>query len=145
MRPIPQGVAVVVPQDGMLLVIRRSAAVRAPRAFCVPGGGIEVGEVESEAVVREMQEELGVLALPERLLWRSTTPWGFGMAWWLCRVESVDFQINPREVESVHWFVPSEIERLPGLLESNRQFFQAWRAGLFTLPIDPTSSHPASE
>lgn len=136
MRPIPQGVAVVVPQHGNLLVIRRSASVRAPRAFCFPGGGLEPGEVESAAVVREMQEELGVLALPDRLLWRSTTPWGFGLAWWLCRLASVEFQLNPLEVESAHWFKPAEIERLPGLLESNRQFFQAWRQGLFELPLE---------
>src|SRR6266705_2468506 len=44
--------------DGRWLFIRRSATVRRPLRVCFPGGWIEAGENQAEAVVREMREEL---------------------------------------------------------------------------------------
>ncbi len=129
-----QGVVAVVPRGDRLLVIRRSSTVVAPRAFCFPGGGIHAHETEAEAIVRELQEELGVNLRPVRRLWRSVTPWQVELAWWLGEIASdAQLSANPAEVESFHWHTPAEIAALEGLLESNRHFLAAMAAGQIVL------------
>src|SRR5437899_2455576 len=81
-QPIRRGVVAVVNRGGRLLVIRRSQQVVAPGAICFPGGGIEAGESETDALVREVQEELGVAVMPLKRLWQSVTPWNVDLAWW---------------------------------------------------------------
>ena len=68
--PGRRGVVGVVVRDGRMLVIRRSRSVVAPLVYCFPGGGIEAGESEEEALVREFREEIGVTIRPVRRLWR---------------------------------------------------------------------------
>ncbi|MGB9689441.1 NUDIX domain-containing protein, partial [Thermogutta sp.] len=76
------GVVAVIARQGRLLLIRRSDRVSAPGKFCFPGGAIEKGETEEEAVIRELQEELGVRAQPVRRIWESCTEWGVHLSWW---------------------------------------------------------------
>jgi 8-oxo-dGTP diphosphatase len=129
-----RGVVAVIVDQERLLVIRRSQHVVAPRAFCFPGGAIEAGETEAEALVREIQEELGVCIRPVRLLWKSVTPWNVQLAWWLAEAEeSCVWTPNSDEVESMHWLTPAEMHALPELLQSNHHFLEALRAGEITL------------
>ena len=131
---LAQGVVAVVRREAKLLVIRRSAHVVAPRAFCFPGGHIEPGESEGEALVREVREELGVTVEPLRSLWRSVTERGVAISWWQATLSPHQvLKPNPAEVESVHWFAPEELCRLEGLLSSNVQFLDAMRRGEFLL------------
>ena len=60
------GVVAVILRGERFLVIRRSQHVRAPGMHCFPGGGIEPGEAEPDAVRRELLEELGVACRPLR-------------------------------------------------------------------------------
>jgi 8-oxo-dGTP diphosphatase len=125
-----RGAVAVVVRQGRLLVIRRSQQVVAPGKFCFPGGGIEAGETEEAALVREIGEELAVSVRPVRLLWRSITPWHVDLSWWLCDLDAQAVpRPNPLEVESVHWFAPTEMAQLSDLLESNHHFLQALAAG----------------
>jgi 8-oxo-dGTP pyrophosphatase MutT (NUDIX family) len=78
-----RGAVAVVIRDARFLVIRRSAQVVAPGALCFPGGGIEPGESEEQALVREFQEELGAVIRPVRRIWASVTRWRVELAWWL--------------------------------------------------------------
>src|SRR5262249_28974785 len=128
--PKRRGVVAVVVREGRLLVIRRSQFVVAPGAFCFPGGGIETGESEEVALVREIQEELNVAIKPLRRIWHSETPWRVELAWWLAEFDSNAEPIpNPAEVESIHWHTPTEMAELVGLLESNRHFLEALKLG----------------
>ena len=125
-----RGSVAVVVRGGRLLVIRRSRLVVAPRAFCFPGGAIEGEESEEEALVREIREELGVTVLPQRRIWQSVTPWRVHLSWWLSHLPpDARLAPNPAEVESVHWYTPEEMARLPDLLESNRDFLHALASG----------------
>ena len=126
-------VAVAV-RNECLLVIRRSALVVAPGAYCFPGGGIEGEETEPAALIREIQEELGLDILPVRRLWQSVTPWHVELAWWLVRLPvGVEPVPNPAEVANCEWCTPQAMRRLPGLLESNLAFLDALAAGQICL------------
>jgi len=131
--PVRRGVVAVVTRGEQLLVIRRSQHVRAPGMHCFPGGAIEPGESEADAVRREMHEELGLIAQPQRLLWRSVTPWHVELAWWHVEIDAAaEPQPNPLEVESFQWLTPAEIRCLPALLASNAEFLDEWESGRLT-------------
>jgi len=131
---LPRGAVAVITRADRFLVIRRSASVAAPRAFCFPGGHVEPGETESEALVRELREELGVLAQPIRRVWQSQTRWRVELSWWLTEVDPAAALLpNAAEVESVHWLAPPEILALPELLDSNRDFLSLVAAGQIVL------------
>ena len=138
--PERRGVIAVVTRGDRFLVIRRSATVAAPRKFCFPGGGIEGTESEPEALVRELQEELGVVIQPGCLVWRNRTRWRVDLAWWYGTIlDEAPLVPNPDEVESVHWLTTEEMLALDELLESNRHFLEALASGEIVLESFPAS------
>jgi 8-oxo-dGTP diphosphatase len=123
----------VIPRGDRLLVIRRSQFVRAPGAYCFPGGGIEENEDEAAAVAREVHEELNVHGTPLRRIWSSMTSWSVALSWWLVELPAtIEPAPNPHEVESVHWLTVAEMRSLPELLESNHHFLDALAAAEFS-------------
>jgi ADP-ribose pyrophosphatase YjhB (NUDIX family) len=145
LEPAPRrGVVAVVRRGEQFLVIRRSQYVRAPGMHCFPGGAIEPGESEHEAIRREMFEELSLVAIPQRLLWRSVTRWNVELAWWMVEIDpAAEPRANPLEVEAVSWLTAAEIRALPMLLGSNLEFLDAWENGAFSDPLKKgTGSEP---
>ena len=129
-----RGVIAVIVRDARFLVIQRSQTVAAPGAYCFPGGGIEVGESEEQALVRELQEELSLVVQPKKRLWQSVTPWRVALSWWLAEFDPAGTpDPNPAEVASFHWYSAAEMRSLAGLLTSNLAFLEAADAGEFLL------------
>ena len=127
-------IGVIVRNETEVLVIQRSETVRAPGRLCFPGGGIEDGESEAAAVVRELHEELAVTVEPVRKLWTSSTASGVLLNWWLVRLPSdQNPKPNPSEVAAYCWMTVEELLRHEATLESNRAFVRAYRAGEFQL------------
>lgn len=132
-----EGAVAVIVRDGRMLVIRRSRSVVAPGAYCFPGGGIEPGESEEDALRRELREELNVSVQPIRPVWRSVTPWQVQLVWWLAELDDHAEPVpSPAEVESIHWCTAEEMAGLPELLESNRHFLEALAAGEVGLRVE---------
>lgn len=132
-----QGVVGVIFRQERLLVIRRSLTVVAPGLLCLPGGGIEEGETETEALVREMREELAIDVTPKRLCWRSTTTWDTELAWWIADLDPMATPIaNPDEVAEVHWLRRDEIRKADDMLPSLPKFLDAWERGEIDLVTD---------
>lgn len=134
MQPRKIGVVAVIVRENKLLVIRRSQFVRAAGKYCFPGGAMEPGESETETLLREIREELGLNVEPLQFLHRSITPWHVDLRWWQASTSTWELlRPEPLEVESVHWLTVSEMLELPDLLESNRTFIAAWREGTFEI------------
>ena len=133
--PGRRGVVGIVVRGGRMLVIRRAQGVVAPGAYCFPGGGIEPGESEEDALIREFREEVGVPPRPLGRLWQCVTAWKVHLSWWLCELPPDAVPVpNPAEVESIHWVTPAEMARLPELLASNRDFLELIEQGKIELP-----------
>ena len=132
-----RGVVGVIFRDDRLLIIRRSQTVTAPGMLCLPGGGIEQGETESEALVREMQEELTIDVTPKRMCWRSVTERGTQLAWWIAELDSETTPVaNPEEVAEVHWLRREEIRNAVNMLPSLPAFLDAWESGEINLVME---------
>ncbi|MHA2004831.1 MAG: NUDIX domain-containing protein, partial [Candidatus Thorarchaeota archaeon] len=56
--PIPGVGGIVVGPEGILLVVRDKEPAKGRLSF--PGGGVDVGETQEQAVVREVREETGI-------------------------------------------------------------------------------------
>jgi ADP-ribose pyrophosphatase len=57
-------VAAIIEQDGRILLAQRPATADQAGLWEFPGGKVESGETQPSALVRELQEELGIEALP---------------------------------------------------------------------------------
>jgi 8-oxo-dGTP diphosphatase len=133
-----RGVVAIILRGNSFLVIRRSKWVTAPGLLCFAGGGIEPGETESEALVREMQEELALNVMPVSRVWESVTAWGTHLAWWTAAIDAGAEPVpNPDEVADVMWMQHHELRTAAGMLPSLPQFLDAWCNGQLILPISP--------
>lgn len=133
-RPIRRGVVAVARRDGLFLAIRRGAAVAAGGRVCFPGGHIEPGEREHEAVVRECHEELAARVAPSACVWRSVTNWGTDLAWWTVEiVDGCELTPHPVEVDEILWLTLEQMLAEPTLLAGNREFLEAVQAGWIRL------------
>ena len=132
--PLRRGAIAVCVHDGEVLVIQRSQLVEAPGAYCFPGGAIEPGESQEEALVRELREELGADVQPLRRLWISRTAWSVELHWWQAQVSNLDgLQPNAEEVADYLWLPPVAVRELSGLLSTNVAFLDALAAGEFAV------------
>ncbi len=120
-RPLRQAVrALVVDEDGRTLLTRfefRHGPVWAP-----PGGGVERGESDADALRRELREECGLdVAEPARLLWERTH-WFADMEGWGGQTErhylirTSHFEPQPEldpaaeDIEEFRWFGIDELD-----------------------------------
>ncbi len=118
---------VAVARDGArFLVIRRGPTVRAPGKICFPGGHVEPGESELDAIVRECREEIALAVEPRECVWRSLSPWGAALAWWTVDIVDASAPVpHPVEVSEILWLSAAEMLDDPTLLEGNRTFIEA--------------------
>ena len=75
---IPCVGAVIKDADGRLLLIRRGHSP-GKGLWSVPGGRVESGETDSEALVREGREETGLIVAPGRMVGSIQRPAGDGV------------------------------------------------------------------
>ena len=101
---------------------------------CFPGGSVEAGETIKQALVREMQEELGIRVMPADQIWQCQSIRDCELNW--VKAEIVEGEIitpNTAEVESFQWMTIATMLGLPNLLDSNQAFFEALKQGKFTI------------
>lgn len=108
------GAAVV--HDGRLLVQQRRFPVEVAGQWELPGGRVEPGERELDAVIRECKEELDVQVVPGSRV-GTDVPLDNGMVLRVYAANLVDDSARPRAIEhhSVRWVTPSELVGLDWL------------------------------
>ncbi len=137
------GAVAVVVEEERFLVIRRSRFVRAPNLLCFAGGTIEHGETPLEAIVRELDEELGLQTEAREHIWQSRTTWGTLLDWVLVDRHPTSHPVaNPSEVAEWMWLTPDELLGHPDLLPSVPAFFGAWASGKLVLPTRAGVANP---
>ena len=121
-------VAAAIERDGRYLVARRTRPADVAGRWEFPGGKVEPGETEQQALVREIREELGVeIAVGERVpgewplhgdlvlhLYRATLAGGEPMP--LEQHDEIRW-VTSAEFDSVDW-LPSDIDAVRSLREA---------------------------
>ena len=121
-RPVPAVNAVIRDNFGRVLLTRRSALVREPGTWCLPGGHLDGGEDWVTALRREVLEETGLRVVSEQLVGIYSDPsltisaqpsaegWRgqFVVACFL--VLEWEGKVSPnQEVDEWGWFSPDEL------------------------------------
>ena len=112
-RQVVVGAAIV--RDGRVLAARRTTPPSAAGRWEFPGGKVEPGESDVDALLRECEEELGVkIAVGERV--GTDVPLSHGWAVlrvWLATLVSGEPQAL--EHASLRWLAPDELNSVPWL------------------------------
>lgn len=81
-------VAAIIEQDGQILLAQRPPHADQPGMWEFAGGKVEPGESQPQALVRELQEEMGIIARPP------------------CYIASHQREVSGRRIHLHAWWVP---------------------------------------
>lgn len=109
---------------GRVLLCRRAASARYALQWEFPGGKVEIGETPSEAIAREIREELGVEASIGALLWHEETSYPdggiFAVSFYLITEWAGD--IVNQVFDTVEWTQPDGLAERYEILQGNLKF-----------------------
>jgi 8-oxo-dGTP diphosphatase len=113
--PIPGVAGIVAGPEGVLLVVRDKEPAKGRLSF--PGGGVEVGETQEEAVLREVREETGIdckvikfvtttdLIIPDD---EGAIKFHFILNHYLCKALSFELRAESPDAQPM-WIEPSKL------------------------------------
>lgn len=88
-----------------------------------PGGKVEMGESDREAIEREIKEELGVSVTHLEYIQETRGDITEKITWWKSTVPVEQIQINTTELAGAGFFTKEELRVLP-LWPATRLFFE---------------------
>ena len=105
-----QVVCAILEKEGQILLCRRSPGRREGGLWEFPGGKIEPGESPSEALDRELREELGVECSIGQELCRSRHPYSHGLIELIAlQASHLGGEFQLRDHDAIAWARPSEL------------------------------------
>jgi len=105
-------VAAVILRDGRYLVTRRQQGTHLAGYWEFPGGKVDAGETEAEALVREIDEELGAGCSVGTLILRTTHDYperSVTLAFYACTLTG---EPGPALGQEMRWVNPGELSAL---------------------------------
>ena len=107
------GVVVVIMQDGKYLLVKQNKDPYKNHWGPVHGK-IEPGETEEEAVIREANEELGLVVTPVKKIGVSDADYGVDkLHWWIARANNKDvYKIDEKEIAEYKYFSSDDLSSL---------------------------------
>ena len=116
-------VAAIIQRDGRILIGQRKDLGHHPLKWEFPGGKLEPGETPEAALIRELQEELGLHARIDRELMRYEYQYPGRSRILLIFYRVLDFEGEPRNLDfdQIRWERPERL-RDYDFLEGDTQF-----------------------
>ncbi|TCC44667.1 NUDIX hydrolase [Kribbella capetownensis] len=122
--PQHEAIVAVLRQADQVLVIRRGPGACMPGYWAPLSGTLEPGESQQEALVREVQEEIGLAVTPLAKVWESATARGdYLLHWWTAAASPGEVTADPREVSETRWVTPAQFLALEPIFAGDREFF----------------------
>ncbi len=107
-------------RDGLVLACQRKKTALYPLQWEFPGGKVESDESPTDALIRELREEIGILAKSANEFHRQE--WDYGnMTYRVFYYKVFEFSGEPenRAFEKIRWVKPDEL-LVMNMLEGNR-------------------------
>lgn len=112
--------ALIKNDEGKVLVLKQSdPTISGNNKYHPPGGMIELGESLEQCIIREVEEEAGVICTVKRLFdvgeWiaiRDDEVMQFVGLFYECEIVSTDFKLQKSEVSEIAWVGLDEIDSL---------------------------------
>lgn len=116
-----QVVAMTIKKGNQYLLGRRSLTKKvAPGYWCPISGKIESGETEEQALIREAQEEIGVLIMPiHKIATFEIENRKSVLHWWLVEIIRGEPQLNNDEHTEIAWLTFNEILKLEPIFQED--------------------------
>lgn len=123
-----QVVAAILERDGMILIGRRRPEQSHPLQWEFPGGKVESGETPSDALARELDEELGIqhAAGEEITRYQYTYPGKDPILLIFFRVTSYSGEPRNRVFHEMRWEAADRLANMD-FVEGDRDFLRALR------------------
>jgi 8-oxo-dGTP diphosphatase len=113
-RPTIRVVAAVLERDGHYLITQRRATAVLPLLWEFPGGRVEAGETDANALKRELAHRLGVSIEPGQLISFVTHPYDkYAVDLYLYECTLVGGEPRLVNVADFRWVKSTEFERYP--------------------------------
>ena len=125
-----QVVAALILRDNEILCCQRTEHQALPLKWEFPGGKIEAGETPSQALERELEEELGIIAQVGREITQvlHTYQNGNSVNLHFYLVERYDKELQNRIFRDVRWVQRTELTALD-FLDADKELVQQLAAG----------------
>ena len=107
-------VAAVIERDGKYLITQRRPAAVLPLLWEFPGGKVETGETDTQALKREMLHRLGAQIEVGKLISFVSHPYEhYTVDLFLYECRLTDGKLEARNVNAFKWVPSSEFEQYP--------------------------------
>jgi len=108
-----EAVMAIIRKDDRFLLIKRGETIPAAGFWCPVSGKIQVGETQSDAVVREVKEEIGLeIAAVKKVHESLTANKMYTLHWWTTEIRSGEARIMNHEVAEIKWLTKDELKNL---------------------------------
>jgi 8-oxo-dGTP diphosphatase len=117
----------VIEREGNVLIAQRKRTGQHPLKWEFPGGKVEAGEAPERALVRELEEELGIEASIDAEIGRYEYAYAGRPAILLIFYRVIEFSGEPKNLdfEQIFW-TPRERLREYDFLEGDAQFIESY-------------------